>query len=124
MLGDQTVTSFLATRDAERAKEFYRDVLGLRLLGDEPYALVFALASGTLRIQKAGEFTPQPFTALGWEVPDIHATLSALIARGVTPLRYQHLPADELGVWTVGPAQVAWFHDPDRNVLSLTQLSR
>lgn len=121
MLGEQTVQSFLATRDAARAKEFYRDVLGLRLLADEAYALVFAVPGSTLRIQKTGAFTPQPFTALGWEVGDIHATLRALVARGVTPLRYAHLPANELGVWSVGTAQVAWFHDPDFNVLSLTQ---
>jgi len=124
MLGEQTAISFLATRDAPRAKEFYRDVLGLRLLSDEPYALVFALPGSTLRIQKAGEFTPQPFTAFGWEVDDIRASLRVLVARGVTPLRYPHLPADEVGVWDAGPAQIAWFHDPDRNVLSLTQFSR
>ena len=124
MLSDQKVISFVATRDPQRALPFYRDVLGLRLLADEPYALVFALHGSTLRIQKAGEFAPHPFTALGWVVDDIHATLRSLIAHGVVPLRYPHLPADELGVWNAGGDLIAWFHDPDHNVLSLTQLAR
>jgi catechol 2,3-dioxygenase-like lactoylglutathione lyase family enzyme len=123
MLSDQTVMSFVATRDPQRALAFYRDVLGLRLLADEPYALVFALRGSTLRVQKAGEFTPQPFTALGWVVDDIHATLRSLVARGVVPLRYPHLPSDELGVWNTKGNLIAWFHDPDHNVLSLTQLA-
>jgi catechol 2,3-dioxygenase-like lactoylglutathione lyase family enzyme len=124
MLKHQTPMSFVATHDAERALVFYRDVLGLSLLADEPYALVFALRGSTLRIQKAGEFVPHPFTALGWVVDDIHATLRSLCARGVVPLRYAHLPADELGVWDAGGNLVAWFHDPDHNVLSLTQLAK
>jgi catechol 2,3-dioxygenase-like lactoylglutathione lyase family enzyme len=124
MLADQDPISFVATRDPERAKAFYRDVLGLKLIADEPYALVFALGSITLRIQKAGPFEPHPFTALGWSVPDIRATLRALIERGVKPLRYDHLQADELGVWSSGAAEVAWFHDPDGNVLSLTSFVR
>lgn len=124
MLNHQTPMSFVATRDAERALVFYRDVLGLSLLADEPYALVFALRGSTLRIQKAGEFAPHAFTALGWVVDDIHATLRSLVARGVVPLRYAHLPADELGVWDAGGDLVAWFHDPDHNVLSLTQLAK
>jgi catechol 2,3-dioxygenase-like lactoylglutathione lyase family enzyme len=124
MLSHQTPMSFVATHDAPRALLFYRDVLGLTLLADEPYALVFQLQGSTLRIQKAGEFTAHPFTALGWVVDDIHATLRSLIARGVEPLRYPHLPADELGVWNAGSGLIAWFHDPDHNVLSLTQLTK
>ncbi|HEY6881143.1 MAG TPA: VOC family protein [Polyangiales bacterium] len=116
--------AFIATRDATRAKGFYQGVLGLRLLAEEPYALVFDAHGTKLRIQKVGPFRPHPFTSLGWEVSDIRATLRALIAHGVEPMRYPHLPADELGVWDAGAALVAWFHDPDGNLLSLTEHAR
>jgi len=124
MLADLPLIAFVATRDAERSRAFYRDLLGLPLVADEPWALVFQVHGTMLRIQKAGEFTPHPFTALGWQVDDLRETVRGLIARGVSPLRYPHLPADDLGVWSAGDTMVAWFHDPDRNVLSLTQFAR
>lgn len=124
MLADQSLIAFVATTDAARARQFYEHVLGLQLLGDEPYALVFRVGPTTLRIQKAGPFTPHPFTALGWEVDDIRATLRALIAHGVEPVRYPHLPSDELGIWNSGDGEIAWFRDPDGNLLSLTSYVR
>jgi catechol 2,3-dioxygenase-like lactoylglutathione lyase family enzyme len=123
MLSQRPLMAFVATQDAERATRFYRDVLGLRLVADEPYALVFDAHGTMLRIQKAGPFTPHTFTALGWQVPDVRATLRALKAHGIEAKRYPHLGADELGVWRAGDAQVAWFEDPDGNLLSLTQFA-
>ncbi|MET0286130.1 MAG: VOC family protein [Polyangiales bacterium] len=121
MLTERRLMAFVATQDADRAKRFYRDLLGLRLVSDEPYALVFDAHGTMLRIQKAGPFTPHPFTALGWEVPDLRAELRALAAHGIEPKRYPHLEADELGVWDAGEAEIGWFQDPDGNLLSLTQ---
>lgn len=123
MLADQEPIAFVATQDAARAKDFYQNVLGLRLISDEEYALVFALGSITLRIQKAGPFKPQQFTTLGWVVPDIRATIRELKKKGVEPLRYDYMPADDYGVWNAGPAEIAWFKDPDGNVLSLTSFA-
>ncbi len=121
MLASRPIMAFVATQDPERAKPFYRDVLGLKLLSDEPFALVFDAHGTTLRVQKAGPFTPQPFTVLGWEVEDIRAALRALAGRGVVIDRYPQLQQDELGVWDAGPALIAWFKDPDGNTLSLAQ---
>lgn len=121
MLDKTRLMAFVATAHAERAKDFYQDLLGLRLIADEPYALVFDAHGTTLRVQKAGAFTPHPFTSLGWEVPDIHAVLRALKARGVEAERFPHLDADELGAWNAGTALVTWFKDPDGNLLSMTQ---
>jgi hypothetical protein len=64
-----------------------------------------------------------PYTVLGWQVPDILAAVGELEARGVPLLRYDGIAQDELGIWTSPTgARVAWFEDPDGNVLSVTQL--
>jgi predicted enzyme related to lactoylglutathione lyase len=114
--------AFLATTDPERAKGFYRDVLGLELRADEPYALVFDLAGTTLRIAKVERLEPQPHTVLGWTVADLDATLREL---EIDVCRYEGLDQDEHGIWrSPGRARVAWFVDPDGNTLSLTELPR
>ena len=59
---------------------------------------------------------------LGWTVGDIHAMITDLAGRGVAFERFDGLEQDEAGVWTApGGARIAWFRDPDGNVLSLTQ---
>jgi catechol 2,3-dioxygenase-like lactoylglutathione lyase family enzyme len=123
MLGRDPIMAFLATRDSARARRFYADVLGLRLVSDDPYALVFDAAGTVLRVQKVDELEPRPFTVLGWRVANIEATVDALVARGVRFERYHGMDQDARGVWrTPGGARVAWFKDPDGNTLSLTQL--
>jgi catechol 2,3-dioxygenase-like lactoylglutathione lyase family enzyme len=121
MLGRCAIQAFIATRDADAAKRFYGDVLGLRLVADESFALVFDANGTELRVQKVRELTPHPFT-VGWIVSDIAADVRELSARGVTFQRYDFMPQDELGIWTTPGAQVAWFKDPDGNLLSIAQL--
>ena len=117
------IMAFVATTDPERAKVFYRDVLGLRLASDEPYALVFDAGGTMLRIQKMRELSPQPFTALGWEVDDIERAVDDVVARGATALRVPGWPQDARGIWAANATtKVWWFKDPDGNTLSLTQL--
>ena len=116
------MTAFVATTDPERAKAFYGDTLGLPLVSDDPWALVFSAAGAVLRIQKVERHTPHPFTALGWSVPDVAADVAALASRGVRFERYEGMQQDAAGVWTSpSGAKVAWFKDPDGNVLSLTE---
>jgi len=121
-LGKSPIVAFIATADPARARAFYEGTLGLTV-SDEDYALV-ADANGTmLRIQKVERMTPAPYTALGWEVSDIAATVAELGARGVKFARYEFLAQDEAGIWTApGGAKVAWFADPDGNVLSLSEM--
>lgn len=122
MLSGETLIAFVATTQPERAKQFYTQVLGLRLIGDEEYALVFDAHGTMLRIQKVQSFTPAPHTALGWHVVDMARTVESLRASGVSFLRYPYFAQDEAGVWTApGGAKVAWFKDPDENVLSLSE---
>ena len=116
------IQAFLATTNADAAKRFYSEVLGLRLISDEQFAIVYEVREAQLRIQKAREFTPYPFTAFGWIVPDITAEVRRLVARGVRFERWDWVPSDEDGIWTTPGAKVAWFKDPDGNLLSLAQL--
>lgn len=123
MLNTASVISFVATANAERAKAFYRDVLGLKLVSDGPFALVFDAHGTPLHVQKVPQHVALPYTALGWNVTEIAATVDGLVARGVTFERYPHFQQDARGVWAApGGAQVAWFKDPDGNLLSLTAL--
>jgi catechol 2,3-dioxygenase-like lactoylglutathione lyase family enzyme len=122
MLGAAKIVAFAPLIDVDRARAFYVDVLGLTVVEDTPFALVCDAAGTTLRITPVGTLSPQPFTVLGWAVDDIAATSRALIAAGVELLRFDGMDQDELGVWTTpGGDRIAWFHDPDGNVLSLSQ---
>ena len=121
-LGGSNVVAFLATSDSHRARTFYESILGLRLAGDEPFALVFDANGVMIRIQKVETVVPAPYTALGWQVADVASTIQRLAANGVVLERYPWLEQNDLGVWrSPSGARIAWFKDPDGNVLALTQ---
>jgi len=116
--------AFVAISDADRARAFYRDTLGLRLVTEDGFALVFELHGTLLRATLLRSVTPAHFTVLGWEVADIVATVQALEVAGVGLERFPGLAQDEHGIWTSPDgSRVAWFHDPDGNVLSVSQLA-
>lgn len=122
MLKTSSVIAFVATANPGEALRFYRDVLGLALAQDSPAAIVFDSKGVMLRISKAPGHVPAPHTILGWRVDDIPAAIHTLTARGVVFERFHGLVQDEIGVWTSPDgAKVAWFKDPDGNVLSLTE---
>lgn len=120
VLKSAKVCAFIATRDREKAKAFYGETLGFTLQSEDPYGVVFQMQDASLRITPLPDFTPQQHTALGWNVADVTATVTALTAAGIVFERYSFLEQDELGVWNSGEAQVAWFKDPDGNVLSIS----
>jgi catechol 2,3-dioxygenase-like lactoylglutathione lyase family enzyme len=122
MLKDHDLMAFVATARPDQARRFYTETLGLPLRSDEPYAMVFDCHGVTLRVQKTDAVSPAPYTALGWKVPDLRAAIDALAVRGVTFKRYPHFEQDARGIWTTPDGSlVAWFQDPDGNLLSLTQ---
>jgi catechol 2,3-dioxygenase-like lactoylglutathione lyase family enzyme len=123
MLGDCSAITFSFTTNPERAKAFYTNTLGLSFLNQDDYALVFNVNGALLRVSLVPEHVPTPHPILGWQVPDIAAAVKKLAQAGVTFERYPFLEQDELGIWTSpdGVAKVAFFKDPDGNVLSLTQ---
>jgi catechol 2,3-dioxygenase-like lactoylglutathione lyase family enzyme len=124
MLTTNKLMAFIATRDGARARAFYEGTLGLNVVSDDDFALALDAGGTMLRVQKVGELTPHPFTALGWEVADIASMMDALLAKGVVFARFPGLDQDDRGVW-ISPssgARIAWFKDPDGNTLSLTQV--
>lgn len=115
---------FIATTDRARAKLFYADVLGLKLLGEDEHAVTFDLGNRTpMRLTTVADHRASGHTVLGWHVADIRATVAALKASGVTFKIYDGFGQDADGIWNSpgGGASVAWFADPDGNLLSLTQ---
>jgi predicted enzyme related to lactoylglutathione lyase len=125
MLNTAKPICFAATTNPKLAKKFYEDVLGLSLIEDNPFALVFNANGTMLRVQKVQNHSPAKHTILGWEVDDIANTIRGLSEKSVHFERFDGLPQDALGAWTTPDgSKVAWFKDPDGNILSLTQFRR
>jgi len=116
--------SFILTSNRATAKPFYAGALGLPIVAEDGFAVTFALAGGgCVRLTDLPDHRAGGHTVLGWQVPDIRAAVAELKGRGVTFKVYEGFGQDADGVWSPpgGGAQVAWFSDPDGNVLSLTQ---
>jgi catechol 2,3-dioxygenase-like lactoylglutathione lyase family enzyme len=122
MLQSNDLVAFVAATDLGRARVFYEQTLGLRVLDHNDLACVLDANGTTLRVTAVPEVARAGYTVLGWRVADVAASVRDLTARGVTFLRYDGMSQDDDGVWTT-PAgdKVAWFTDPDGNTLSLTQ---
>jgi hypothetical protein len=91
-------------------------------VSDDPFALVFDVNGTMLRIQKVDRVNPHEYTVLGWKVSDIKNEVTTLARRGVLFARYEGMHQDENGIWTApSKAKIAWFTDPDGNILSLTE---
>lgn len=115
---------FSATSRPDEARVFYSEVMGFTLTEDSPFSLEFDADGTMLRVQKAPDFTPLPFTLLGWRVGDIAARIDNLAARSAVFERFDFMEQDDRGVWTAPDgAKVAWFKDPDGNTLSLTEFA-
>jgi catechol 2,3-dioxygenase-like lactoylglutathione lyase family enzyme len=110
------------TSDPVKARTFYEGTLGLRFISEDQFAIVFKAHQNTLRVGISPKFTPANNSILGWEVPDIVAAVRMLQDAGVVFERFPGMKQDELGIWTPPSGdKVAWFKDPDGNVLSLSQ---
>ena len=123
MLESSHIVAFVATTGLPRARAFYEQVLGLPVAEQNEFACVIDANGTMLRITAVPEVCRGGYTVLGWKVTDITATVRDLAARGVVFLRYDGMDQDGDGIWSApGGDKVAWFADPDGNVLSLTQL--
>jgi predicted enzyme related to lactoylglutathione lyase len=122
MLSNENLKAFAPTTDPKKAKSFYNHTLGLRLLTEDNYALEFDANGTVLRVTIVPQLTPHPFTILGWNVRDIVSVINQLNKKNVVFECYDFLKQDNLGIWTSpNGSKVAWFKDPDGNILSLTE---
>ena len=124
MLATSDVIAFASTTDLARARTFYEAALGLPVVDENAYACVFNAHGTMLRITAVAEVAHPGYTVLGWGVRGISETVARLESRGVVFARYDGMAQDAQGVWTSPNGdRVAWFTDPDGNVLSLTEFN-
>ncbi len=122
MLNTAKIIAFVPIRDSQQSRPFYEGALGLRFVSDDPFALVMDSNGVMVRLAKTPKFTPAGFTVMGWEVSVIEEAVASLQKKGVKFEKFPGLPQDESGIWAApGGAKVAWFKDPDGNILSLSQ---
>ena len=125
MLGSMDIVAFVPTRNREKARPFYEKTLGLPFVSDDQFALVFVANGVMVRVvdvSSVAGFQPAPFTVLGWSVGDIAKIVKGLGRKGIKFERYPGMQQDQLGIWnSPSGAKVAWFKDPDGNVLSVTE---
>ncbi len=128
MLGTAELIAFVPTRDPQKSRRFYEQTLGLEFVSEDAFALVFKANGVTIRIANISNvdvkyFAPSPFTILGWHVSSVQATAQALREKGIELVRFRGMDQNSLGIWrSPGGAQVAWFKDPDGNILSITEI--
>ena len=117
------IIAFLATVDSAKSRAFYENVIGLRCISEDQFAVVYDAHGIDLRVQKVKAFTQQSHTVLGWSVASIERAIAGMRNKGVVFERYAFLEQDDQGIWTApSGAKVAWFKDPDGNLLSVTEL--
>jgi catechol 2,3-dioxygenase-like lactoylglutathione lyase family enzyme len=122
MLADMKMMGFLLTKDYDKAHAFYEGNLGFEFVSLDQFALVMKAGKSMIRIVKVQTFTPLQSTVLGWEVDDIEAIVDWLTKRGVVFDKYPFVQDKERGIWTApGGSKVAWFKDPDGNVLGVSE---
>ena len=122
MLGSMKIVAFVPIKDSEKARSFYEGVDGLRFVKDDGFALVFEANGIMVRAAQMKDFTPAQFTVLGWQVYEIENVVRALQKKGVHFEIFGFFQQDELGIWTAPTGdKVAWFKDPDGNILSVSE---
>jgi len=121
MLAQCDLMGFVPITNSDRARAFYVDKLKLQFVSDDPFALVVRANGNDIRLTHMEAVTPVPYTICGWKVADIETTANELIAAGVSFEKYPFVK-DPSGIWNApGGARIAWFKDPDGNILSISQ---
>lgn len=122
MLDSAKLVGFIPTKNYDQARAFYEGKLGFKFVSLDQYALVMSVGGHKIRMAKVPNFAPLQGTVLGWEVADIVAAAKWLASRGVALEKYPFVQDRELGIWTTPSGdKVAWFKDPDGNILSISE---
>ena len=125
MLGDHLVFPILLSKDLSKTRAFYHDILGLEILREDPERIIFRCGAGSqLAVTLSTTGTADMQTQLAWRVPDIHAELADLRARGLKIEAYDapDPKTDAEGIADMGYAWAAWIIDPSGNALALLQV--
>ena len=116
------VMAILGTADMDRALSFYAETLGLSVISSDAFGTSLEGGGTELRLTRVPTVVPAPYAQLAWRVTDLNAVAQSLAEVGVALVRFDHLEQDDVGAWTSPTGvRVAWFHDPDRNLLSLVE---
>lgn len=122
MLASMNMMGFILTKDYDKSRAFYESNLGFEFVSVDKFALVMKAGKSMIRIVKLPTFSPLQSTVLGWEVDDIETMVEWLAKRGVVFEKYPFVQDQETGIWvTPNGDKVAWFKDPDGNILSISQ---
>lgn len=124
MLTSSRPVILIPTVKKDESKQFYETTLGLTFKQDDGFALVFDTGGIMFRVTTVQEFTPHPFAVLGWEVDDLSPAILGLADRGVKFEIYDFpwMKQDDQGAWLApGGTKIAWFKDPDGNLLSIVE---
>ena len=122
MMINHRLKAFVSTTKPDISRAFYEKKLGLRLLSEDSFGIEFEANGAHLRLTFVEKLTPQPFTVLGWDTDDIVSAIRSLNKQGISFERYDFIDQDEAGIWKApGGTRVAWFKDPDGNLLSLSE---
>ena len=122
MLGDKDAVANIAVKNLETAKKFYEETLGLTQIGAEGQeVIIFRSGSSTIYVYKSQYAGTNQATALTWVVgKDIEGVVQELKAKGVT---FEHYNMPDLtredDIHVAGQMKVAWFKDPDGNILNI-----
>ena len=121
MLGEKDTVANIAVRNLQVAKKFYEDALGLTQVGGEGEELiVFRSGKSTINVYRSRYAGTNQATAVTWTVGDVEGVIRALKAKGVT---FEHYDIPDLtrngDVHVAGDIEVAWFKDPDGNILNI-----
>jgi len=122
MLENGSLIAFLATTRPAECRSFFEEKLGLIYQGETPHSLIFDANGTMLRIDKVERHVPASNPAVGWEVSNIVNTARGLTEKGVPMLTVPGRTQDSDGIWARPDGTLmAWFKDPDGNILSLSE---
>ena len=122
MLASCRMMGFVVTTDYDKARAFYEGRLGFEFVSLDQFALAVRAGENMIRIVKLADFKPFQGTVLGWQTDDVRSIVLWLKERGIETEKYPFVEDKQLGIWSSpSGARVAWFKDPDGNVLSVSQ---
>jgi len=126
MLGTRSVVTTLASKDVDRSKAFFTDTLGLKEVGSKGDDMIFFKSGDSmLKVYQSDYAGTNQADVVSWPVDDIDKEVAALKTKGVTFEHYDDIPGLEVqGDIHVGDGiKMAWFKDPDGNILHIVEES-